>query len=246
MTSTDPLVSYLILRIGFTPTTLAPHTWDANAINGNPAVLPALYAYDYSETKVGGDSFHHAPAHRPISMPRTRPRVASDAAPHTNAARLRLPSPPSSPTPAAFSSTTTPRTTFHTATRAPRSNDAHRSYDGTRTVRSPAVLHRAQRVMHTDDAATKLSDRKRSNLSPGKMLCNKARALASASGAVPPQTSSSCFFHPLALAPVIVLLAYRLLHFVVLSLPPSLNGGYISALPFPYSSPVLSLRLRSP
>jgi hypothetical protein len=37
---------------------------------------------------------HHAPAHRPISMPRTRPRVASNTAPHTNAGRLRLPSPP--------------------------------------------------------------------------------------------------------------------------------------------------------
>ncbi|KAJ7794878.1 hypothetical protein B0H13DRAFT_2689532 [Mycena leptocephala] len=39
-------------------------------------------------------------------------------------------------------------------------------------------------VMHTDDAAMKLSDR----------IYNKVHALASASRAVPPQTQSSCFF----------------------------------------------------
>ncbi|KAJ7904895.1 hypothetical protein B0H13DRAFT_1881571 [Mycena leptocephala] len=40
-----------IASIIFLDPPLAPHTWDANAINGNPAILPALYAYTYSEVK---------------------------------------------------------------------------------------------------------------------------------------------------------------------------------------------------
>ncbi|KAJ7858963.1 hypothetical protein B0H13DRAFT_1130798 [Mycena leptocephala] len=51
--------------------------------------------------------------------------IPSNTAPHTNAARLRLPSSPSSPTPAAFSSTTTPRTTSLAATRVPRCTRPH-------------------------------------------------------------------------------------------------------------------------